>query len=233
MNILEDEHVTQFLFAKINSLQYILTISNILRNIERILTFQGNRNWVAVLQRAVNTFNNTKSRSLAGFAPNDIKGDNIAKLQAFILKRRAKKNKPFLNRKPYFSVNQPVRTVVFDKFRQRGYKARWSKEISYISAVLSDAVPQAYRLRGSNRLWYKEELLAVDDEVLSNNSVNEKKILGIISSKKFPVRFLRTGKPISYEIKYLVRLEGKPESVYLTKAEVVDCKNGIESLKQF
>ena len=186
-----------------------------------------------MLQRAVNTFNNTKSRSIAGFAPNDIKGDNIAKLQAFILKRRAAKNEPFLNRKAYFSVNQPVRTVVIDKFRQRGYKARWSKEISYISAVLSNAVPQAYRLRGSNRLWYKEELLAVDNEALSNNTVGEKKILGIVSSKKFPVKFLRTGKPISFEVKYLVRLEGKPESVYFTKAEVLDCKNGFESLNQF
>ena len=205
------------------------------RYIERILTFQRNRNWVAALPIALKIYNNTVSPSLQNLSPTEaLHLDNIPKLQAFYLKKRAKKNKPFLQRKPYFHLNQSVKKIVIDRFKQRGHRPRFSDKTFRITQVLDDAVPIAYHIsEHGKKLFYKEELVATADLNILNESVTSKKILGIISSKQFAIKWLRSGKPIEFEKRFLVRSNLSEKAEYLTREQIADYDNGIQLLNQF
>ena len=161
--------------------------------------------------------------------------DNIGKLQTFYLKRRAEKNKPRLKRKPYFAVGQLVKKVINNPFRNRGYQHRFSSKNYRIATILDDQVPVAYRLseHPKNKIFYKEELLAVGDESQLKKSRVEKKILKIVSAKKIPTSWLRSGKPSSYELKYLVQPDTKTDSTYMSRKDIEKYDNGAELLKLF
>ena len=124
------------------------------------MTFQNNKSWAVNLQKAVRIYNSTQSPSLDGMSPTEVLGnkDNWIKLQAFYMKRRSDKAKPFLKLKPYFKLNESVRKVLVEGFRSRGFKPRYDLKSTYkITAILADAVPIAYRIsEHGNKLFYKQ-----------------------------------------------------------------------------
>ena len=180
--------------------------------------------------------NDISIRSLKNLSPIEaLHPDNIGKLQSFFLKRRAEKNQSRLKRKSYFEVGQLVKKVITNPFRNRGYQHRFSIKNYKILAVLDDQVPVAYRLseHPKNKIFYKEQLVAVGDESELRTSRVEKRILGIISAKHFPTKWLRSGKPTQYELKYLVRLDDKTDGVYMSRNDIEQYDNGPELLKHF
>ena len=158
--------------------------------------------------------------------------DNIARLQQFYLKKRYEKTKPYLHKKPYFQLNEAVRKIEVNNFRQRADKNRFSKQTYRITKILSNAVPIAYYIsQHPGQLFYKEQLSPVSDE--KDIITTKKRILAIISDKKFATKWLRNGKAIEYQIKYLVRITEAEPSRYLTKAEIEQYDNGSDLLTAY
>ena len=126
-----------------------------------------------------------------------------------------------------------MKVAVVHKFKQRGYAQRFSQKTYQVEKVLSDAVPIGYRISGHGaRLFYKEELIAVDTpSVASDGYIGKRKVLGIISEKKFPVKWLRSGKAIQYQTKYLIRTSDKSQTFYATEQEVIEYENGPAQLE--
>ena len=142
--------------------------------------------------------------------------------------------KPYLNRKPYFHVNQPVKKIEVDPFKQRGHKHRFSKDTYRITHVLDDAVPIAYYISDhGKKLFYKEELTPVLDEYEMKKSLVARRILKIISSKRFATKWLRSGKAIEYETKYLVKTNENEQTHYISKEEIDQYDNGPEAFSEF
>ena len=157
--------------------------------------------------------------------------DNIARLQKYFLKKRYEKVQPYKHRKPYFQLNDPVKVIQLDKFRQRGDKPRFSKKSYRISQILDDSIPICYRVTGhGSTLFYREQLTLSSDELEEKKT--HKRILSILSDKQFATRWLRSGKAIQYEKRYLVRLNDKDEpSQYLTRKEIEEYDNGKDILE--
>ena len=63
--------------------------------------------------------------------------------------------------------------------------------------------------------------------------MTQKRILGILSSKRVPIKFLRNGKAIEYQINYLVRTNLSEKAQYLTQEEIKEYDNGAELLLNY
>lgn len=166
------------------------------------------------------------------------KPDNIVKLQTFYLKRRAAKAKPLIDKPPYFKLGQHVRRIILGETggigRFRGHKPRFSSKVFRITAILDDARPTAFRISEHGKaLFYKEELTPSGDDETMNSSVIQKKILGILSSKRFAVKFLRNGKPIQFETRFLVRTNLSEKPQFFTEEEIKEYDNGSQLLTDY
>ena len=205
------------------------------RLISRILSFRRNRGWVAVLQTAVQIHNSTPSSGLLGLSPKKaLLPSNIALLQSYYIRKRAEKAERYLHKKSsIYAVGDDVKIVVRDLFRQRGDKERLSQKTYKITQVLNSSVPICYRIQGHTKTFYKQELVpSLDSEQLSK-SVTSNKILAILSQKRFPTKFLRSGKATSFENRFLVQDNRKAESHYLTRDQVLEFDNGSTKLESF
>ena len=207
--------------------------------IERILDFQRHRKWSSVLSQAVKIYNSTPQPSLLNSSPNTAESDPdiIAQLQAYNLRKRADRAKKFKNEKPAFKVGQIVKIVEIDPFRQRVTKKRFSKENYKIRKVVA-SVPITYKLSsidGSalHRSFYKQELTAAEDQSVLSASVQSKRILAVIQKKDFPTKFLRNGKAIAFESRFLVRTNEKEEAFCIKKADFENYDNGSEMLENY
>ena len=202
--------------------------------IERILTFQRNRSWTSVLQRAVSTYNHTSSSAILNLSPLEAsEPTNVARLQMYYLKKKYDHAQSF-KKKPPLKVGQSVKVVFRDPFKQRGFKRRWSSETYHITKVLDNAVPTCYNVSSfGSKLFYLQELNPVVEEEHLKQSVTSRKILGIISDKQFPNRWLRSGKPLDYVRKYLVQTNLETANHYLSKSEILTYDNGAEKLKNY
>ena len=157
---------------------------------------------------------------------------NIPLLQSFYFKRIADQNKTLLDKRPAFALNQPVKKVVIDPLKQRGHKERYSDKTFRIVKIIKSA-PFTYKISDNSATFYKEQLAAADDPKILGQSVTSKKILGIISSKLFATKWLRSGKPIEYERRFLVRSNLNDKTEYLTKEQLADYDNGLKLLTEF
>lgn len=203
--------------------------------IGRILTFENNRSWVKALPRALEIYNNTKSSALDDLSPNQVwnNWDNISRVQSFLLKRRASKAKKYINKVPALKIGQDVRRIVTTGFKQRGFKPKFSDKIYQITKVISNAVPYGFNIsHHGDTFFYEAELVPVIGRAHEKSSVS-KKILKIISEKKIAVKWLRSGKPISYEPRYLTRTELEDTPKYLSDKEILEFDNGEYMLKKF
>ena len=207
--------------------------------IERILDFQRHRKWTSILEQAVKIYNSTPQSSLLGNSPDQASSDPdiIAQLQAYNLRKRANRAKTFKNEKPAYKVGELVKIVEVDPFRQRVTTKRFSKENYKIRKVVN-SVPITYKLSEIDgtkltRTFYKQELALAEDHTILNASVQAKRILAIIEKKDFPTKFLRSGKPLSFETRYLVKSNEKEEAFYLKKADFADYDNGTEMLENY
>ena len=203
--------------------------------VERRLSFQRNRKWTEVLQSAVKSINETQTPALDHLSPSEaILPQNQARIQLFNLKRKAQYANSFKDQKPAFTVGQFVKIVKLDPFRQRGFKARWSKEVYQITRILNDNYPIGYNVSSFGRtLFYKEQLSAAADPSELSKSTISKKILGIIGDKNFAIKWLRNGKPIDFELRYLVISNTEPESHYLNEKQVLAFDNGLSQLSAY
>ena len=87
-------------------------------------------------------------------------------------------------------MGQFVKIVKLDPFRQRGFKARWSKEVYQITRILNDNYPIGYNVSSFGKtLFYKEQLSAAGDPSELSKSTISKKILGIIGDKNFAIKW--------------------------------------------
>ena len=207
--------------------------------IERLLEFQRNRRWTSVLQQAVKIYNHTPQASLLGKTPIEASSspDVIAQLQAYNFRKRAKKAEKFAKRKPAFSEGQIVKIAEVDPFRQRVTKKRLSKENYKVRRIVK-AAPFVYKLSkidGSAlpRSYYKDEISPAQGDDILKKSVVSKRILGILSQKRFATKWLRNGKAVSHELRYLVRTTDRDEPFYANEAELTNYDNGKEMLQGF
>ena len=208
--------------------------------LERIFTFQRNRKWTTILQQAFKIYNSTKQPSLLNWSPIEASTspDAIAQLQAYYFRRRANRAEKFKNEKPAFYEGQIVKIVKKDPFRQRVTKKRFSTENYKIRKVVRSSVPIVYKLADLNgtsllRTFYKEELTAAQSQEELQKSLKSKRILAILSKKSFATKWLRSGKAIEFEERFLVKSTDKEDAFYLTETELHDYDNGKEILKQF
>ena len=158
------------------------------------------------------------------------KPTNVARLQMFYLKKKVKHANSF-KKKVSLALNQNVKIVIKDPFKQRGFKARWSSKVYQIVKVLKNAIPTAYRVSSfGSRLFYEQELNPVVEEERLAASAVSRKILGIINDKKFAIRWLRSGKPLEYEQKFLVQTNSEETPHYMTESEIHSFDNGQQKL---
>ena len=208
--------------------------------LERLLTFGRHRKWTSVLEQAFKIYNSTKQPSLLNWSPIEASTspDAISQLQAYFFRRRANRAEKFKNEKPAFFEGQTVKVVKVDPFRQRVTKKRFSTENYKIRKVVKSSVPIVYKLAQLDdtplkRTYYKQELTNAQSEETLRKSLKSKRILAILSKKQFAVKWLRSGRPIEFEDRFLVRSNDKEESFYLTKSEFSNFDNGEEILNNF
>lgn len=187
------------------------------------------------MEQAVKIFNQTSQTSLLGFDPitAHTDPDAIAQLQAYYFRKRREHADRFKNEKPAFQVGQRVKIVETPSaFGQRVTQKRYSKENYIVDKVIQSA-PLSYRLQSVNRLFYKEQLTPTQSDEVLQKSLKEKRLLSILSHKRFATKFLRSGKPIEFEKRYLVRIKGKEEATYLTEDQIHAYDNGQELLTAY
>ena len=199
-----------------------------------MLSFAKNRQWVKILQSAVNSLNNRSSPALDHLSPNQaFQAKNMARVQMFRLRRKAAYDASF-KREKRLKVGQSVLIVKEDPFRQRGFKPRWSSEVYHITKVLTNQVPTGYRISTfGKRMFYRQELNPVANQETLASSMSARKILAIFSQKKFAVQWLRNGKPIKFQEKFLVKTNLNSENQYMTQEEILTFDNGLKQLTEY
>ena len=186
------------------------------------------------MSRAVSTYNNTQTPSLNNLSPIQAnEPDNIAFLQKFYLQKK-KKHAGLFKKTPKFKVGQAVKIVVKDKFRQRGFRPRWSKEIYKISKILDNALPIGYYVDGfGSKLFYEQELNPILSEPQLSSSLTAKKILAIIMDKMVATSYLRSGKGNHFERLFLVRTNMSDKNEFMSEREILEYDNGSEKLREY
>lgn len=94
----------------------------------KIFTARGSYEWVSILQGIVNSYNNTKHRTI-GMRPGDVRKKHVKE----ILKRINKVKK--LKRKPKFHVGDSVRISKARRVFKKGYLPNWTNETFKIYAI--------------------------------------------------------------------------------------------------
>ena len=202
--------------------------------IQRRLTFENRKDWESVLQATVKSLNETKLPSLNYLSPAEaLKEKNIPKLQLFYLKRRAIRAKKFKEKKP-LKLGTAVKVAITQKFKNRGFKPRWGG-VHYVTKVLDNSIPTVYYVSSfGTRIFYRNQLLEIENlKQLESSLVNKKLILTIMKDKLFAVKFLKSGKPIDWERKYLVKTSDSDENHYLFENEIMLYENGPDKLKAY
>ena len=208
-------------------------LNNVVKQIvERILSYYRNRKWVKSIEQAIRIYNSTEQAALLNNSPliAEKDPDVIAQLQAYYFRQRRLHADKFKNEKPAFTVGQTVKIIEHSSggpFGQKVTKNRFSDKNYVVDRVVKGA-PLSYRLKSVNKLFYKQELTAADSDEVLRQAVKSNNLLGILSHKKFAIKFLRSGKPIEFEVRYLVKQKGKEEPFYLTKEEILGYDNGEE-----
>lgn len=204
------------------------------------MTWRRDRSWVACLSAAVKTYNHTPSPSLDGLSPYQAnKSQYTGRLQSFFLKRRYEKHRSQQKKGPLYSKGQHVKHLVKnEKFRRRGDHQRFSKDVFEIAKVISSA-PYTYKLKrvGSSQVlpetWYSQQLVAVINSKTLESSVTAKLVLDILESRKFPIKFLRNGKVVEHEMRYLV-LDSDDKKEFMTKQDILEnYDNGNDMFSKF
>jgi hypothetical protein len=138
-------------------------------------TKQGNRKWVGILDKLLDTYNNNKHRGLDGETPN-----NIYKLEPVkIISEIKKKRKPKL--KEGDRVRISYSKGVFDK----GYYPNWGYELFTVDEVLKTQ-PTMYKIKDyKNEVikgsFYESELLKTkqkEGDYLVESILKERKVKG-------------------------------------------------------
>ena len=200
----------------------------------RITTFRNSKNYSATLQQAVSIYNNTALKSLDGLSPNQAaRSKNIPRLQEFFFKKKADKVKNYLKKKPLFKLGDKVRKKTQKGFKQREHMSRYSERIYTITRVNFADTPITYCISDhGKRIFYSAQLALLTESDHESSSLRHE-ILAILSKKKIPIKWLRSGKPIDFEDRYLVRLGNADEPKYLTFEQLKDYDNGYELLMKF
>ena len=209
--------------------QFIFSLK---KNIARRLSYRRDRRWSIVLQNSVETYNLTKTPALDGLCPSEaIQPEYTGRLQTFFLKRLYEKNRSYRNRPPKFSKGDYVKRLLNDRtMRKRGDRIKFGKEINQISKVIKSN-PATYKLHGLPGTYYSQSLIPVINPKLTEQSVAQRTILEILESRKFATKWLRSGKPIEYESRYLVLTEN--DKKFMTKSEIEEYDNGQIMLDSF
>ena len=106
-------------------------------------TEQGNQKWLKLLPIVVNEYNNTIHSSI-GISPKEAsKNPNLIK---DIQTQKNYENDNNKIKKPSFKINQRVRIFKYKSLFEKGYKAKWTREIFIISKV-NNTNPITYELK--------------------------------------------------------------------------------------
>ena len=210
----------------VENFNYVLKTS-----IYRQMSHFRSNSWILALERALKSYNKTKTPALNNISPEQaLKNDNIVMLQEFYLNKRYNKLKSHLFSKPKFFLGQKVKKIIIEKW-QRGFKPRFSKNVYNIVKIFNDAKPIRYQINDNSKTkYYFNELIPfLEDE----KSDHYNKVLAILSSKKIPVKFLRSGKAIQFEKIFLTKIQGVEKPKYLKKIDVLKLKNGEYFLNKY
>lgn len=116
-------------------------------NMWKKFSLQGNYNWINILPNLIESYNNTKHRTI-NMKPKDVNAENEQEvLRRFSFDRRLFKN-------PKFGVGDKVRVSKSKHVFEKGYTPNWSTEIFTIQHV-SKTKPVTYHL-----LDYKDNPIA-------------------------------------------------------------------------
>ena len=210
------------------------------RAIGRRLTWRRDRSWVRVLQNSVKTYNNTSTPALDNLSPfQAIQPKNTGRLQTFFLKRRYDQNKKYGKKSPHFSLGDHVKRLLKNekKMKRRGDHQRFSKQI-YEIAKISNTRPSTYKIKllGSSDVlsetFYSQELTRVIDPKTTEASLTSRTIIDIIESRRFPIKWLRSGRAIEHEIRYLA-IDNNNEKKFFTEFQLLQYDNGRSMLDTF
>ena len=187
-----------------------------------------------MLELATKIYNSTPSPSLLNLSPNQASlPNNVAALQAFYLSRRARRATK-LKKPAKYHEGQLVKKAVVDPFKQRGDRPRLSQANYTITKVLDKAVPTTYEISGhEGKVFYEQQLFPVANQEELQKSVRARRILVILHKKNFPVQFLRSGRPLKFELRFLVKTNEREENYYITKPELLEFDNGEQALEKF
>ena len=209
------------------------------RAIGRRLTWRRDRSWVRVLQNSVKTYNQTSSAALDNLSPfQAIQPKNTGRLQTFFLKRRYDLNKKYGKKPPQFSLGDHVKRLLKnERLRRRGDHQRFSKQI-YEIAKITNTSPATYKIKllGTSDIlpesFYSQELARVIDPKTTEASLTSRKIIEIIESRRFPIKWLRSGRAIEHETRFLA-IDNNNEKKFFTEAQLMEYDNGKSMLDIF
>jgi hypothetical protein len=109
-----------------------------------------NFNWIDILPKVINNYNNTYHRTIK-MKPNEVNKDNEQKLLASVYNYKISKSKP------KFELEDRVRLSAYiDIFRNK-FKTNWTKEIFTITDILRENIV-FYKVNDINEAIYQEEL---------------------------------------------------------------------------
>ena len=120
-------------------------------------------------------------------------------------------------------MGQKVKRVIVEPW-QRGFKPRFSKEVFEVTKIYKNSKPIRYGISDNTKTKYYFNQLTPFLE--DSDSDKFKKNLSIISHKKIPIKFLRSGRAIKHEKLYLTKIKGVDKPKYLSESAILKMDNG-------
>ena len=135
--------------------------------LKKIVTENGDANWIDVLQTITKQYNNT-IHSSTKLSPKDA---SLKKNEGFVYKNLLDKRKKV---KPKFQINDLVRTADLKKIFSKGDTTNWSYELYKITEIINETIPSYHIDNLKER--YNESLLKKTELTLKENDNVMKKL---------------------------------------------------------
>ena len=192
----------------------------------RIMTQENSLEWVSHLKEVQTSYNRAKQGGkLMGYSPLDILQNKEAELK--IRKRHAqliindyKKASKKSKKQPDLAIGTQVRVLKERKVFDKMYVPQFSDKIYKVARVILSA-PRSYKLEGSTKTYYRNELSPLSDEV-GHQPIQYK----IQKTRQIPAKKNRSGKILSYDTEFLISPLNDPEQgkKWVTESELEKIK---------
>ena len=127
--------------------------------LKKYFVYQGNKTWINVLPKIIDSYNHSSHRGLNGLRPIDVSSDNHVKIWS------SQKEKP--KRKPKYKVGNYVRiSKISTSPFIKNFDTNWSDEVFQISQINTKQYPVMYVIKDyeNNEIqgkFYEEELQVI------------------------------------------------------------------------